>query len=89
MPTTKTDVPDLGTERSKTMKIPNKLYDILKWVVIIVLPAVATLYAALSAVWAWPYADEVVTTITAADTFFGAVLCISTATYNKEAQDNE
>ena len=61
------------------MKISNKLYDILKWVVIIVLPAVATLYAA---VWAWPYANEVVTTITAADTFLGAVLCISAATYN-------
>ena len=36
------------------MKIPNKLYDILKWVVIIVLPAVATLYAALARVWNWP-----------------------------------
>ena len=64
------------------MKISNKLYDILKWVVIIVLPAMATLYKALSAVWAWPYANEVVTTITAADTSLGAVLCISAATYN-------
>lgn len=69
------------------MKIPDKLYDILKWVVIIVLPAIATLYAALSAVWAWPYSDEVVTTITAVDTFLGAVLCISTATYNKEVKE--
>lgn len=71
------------------MKIPDKLYDILKWVVIIVLPAIATLYAALSAMWAWPYSDQVVTTITAVDTFLGAVLCISTATYNKEASGNE
>ena len=70
------------------MKISNRLYDVLKWLVIIVLPAVATLYAALSAVWAWPYADEVVTTITAVDTFLGAVLCISSATYNKEGQNN-
>ena len=70
------------------MKISNRLYDILKWLVIIVLPAVATLYAGLSAVWAWPYADEVVTTITAVDTFLGAVLCISSATYNKEGQNN-
>ena len=70
------------------MKISNKLYDILKWVVIIVLPAMATLYKALSAVWAWPYANEVVTTITAVDTFLGAVLCISTASYNKEAKEN-
>lgn len=70
------------------MKIPNKIYDVLKWVVIIVMPAIATLYAALSAVWAWPYSDQVVTTITAVDTFLGAVLCISTATYNKEVKDN-
>lgn len=70
------------------MKIPNKLYDILKWVVIIVLPAAATLYAALSAVWAWPNSEEVVTTITAVDTFLGAVLCISAATYNKGGNDN-
>ena len=70
------------------MKIPDKLYDILKWVVIIVLPAAATLYAALSAVWAWPNSEEVVTTITAVDTFLGAVLCISAATYNKGGNDN-
>ena len=66
------------------MKLNNKVYDILKWVVIIVLPAVATLYAALSAVWNWPLSQEIVTTITAVDTFCGAVLCISTATYNEE-----
>ncbi len=70
------------------MKISNKLYDILKWLVIIVLPALATLYAALAAVWAWPDPDQVVTTITAVDTFLGAVLCISTATYNKEGKIN-
>ena len=81
------------------MKISNKLYDILKWVVIIVLPAMATLYKALSAVCAWPYANEVVTTITAVDTFrgavwgiaeatfLGAVLCISAATYNYNKED--
>ena len=65
------------------MKISNKLYDILKWLVIIVLPAAGTLYTALSTVWGWPYSNEIVTTITAVDTFLGAVLCISTATYNK------
>lgn len=70
------------------MKISNKLYDILKWLVIIVLPALATLYAALAAVWAWPYSDQVVTTITAVDTFLGAVLCISSAAYNKEGKIN-
>ena len=70
------------------MKISNKLYDILKWLVIIVLPAAGPLYTALSTVWGWPYSNEIVTTITAVDTFLGAVLCISTATYNKEAKEN-
>ena len=70
------------------MKISNKLYDILKWLVIIVLPAAGTLYAALSTVWGWPYSEEIVTTITAVDTFLGAVLCISSATYNKGEQNN-
>lgn len=70
------------------MKIPNKIYDVLKWVVIIVFPAAGTLYAALSTVWGWPYSEEIVTSITAVDTFLGAVLCISTATYNKEVKDN-
>lgn len=75
-------------ERKESMKLNNKVYDIMKWLVIIVMPAVATLYAALAAVWAWPYADEVVTTITAVDTFLGAVLCISTAQYHKEVGNN-
>ena len=70
------------------MKLSNKVYDTMKWLAIIVLPALATLYTALSAVWGWPYSDEIVTTITAVDTFLGAVLCISTATYNKEGKIN-
>lgn len=33
------------------MKLTNKTYDILKWIVVIVLPAAATLYAALGGIW--------------------------------------
>ena len=70
------------------MKLNDKIYDILKWLVIIVMPACATLYAALSSVWGWPFAEQVTTTITAVDTFLGAVLCISTVNYHKDG-DNE
>nr|DAQ95953.1 MAG TPA: holin [Caudoviricetes sp.] len=70
------------------MKLPDKLYDILKWLVIIVLPACATLYAALASVWGWPFAEQVTTTITAVDTFLGAVLCISAVNYHKEDKTN-
>lgn len=65
------------------MKLPDKLYDILKWIVLIVMPAVATLYALLANVWGWVYADQIVTTINGLTVFLGAVLCISTAEYNK------
>lgn len=65
------------------MKISNAVYDVIKWLVIIVLPAAATLYNVLAGVWGWPYAEEVVATVTAVDTFLGAVLCISTVGYNR------
>lgn len=65
------------------MKLNDRLYDILKWLVIIVFPASATLYNVLAGVWGWPYAEEVVATVTAVDAFLGAVLCISTVSYNK------
>ena len=71
------------------MKLPDKIYNVLKWFVIIVLPAVGTLYAALAPLWGWGYADEIVTTITAVDTFLGAVLCISTVQYNAKGKEGQ
>ena len=61
----------------------NKVYDILKYIAQIVLPAVGTLYFALASIWGFPYGEEIVGTITAVDTFLGAVLMISSANYNK------
>lgn len=61
----------------------NKLYDILKWVAMYLLPAVGTLYFALSGIWGLPYGEQIVGTITAIDTFLGVVLGISTVQYNK------
>ena len=65
------------------MKLSNKTYDVLKWIAQILLPALGTLYFALSKIWGFPYAAEVVGTIAAIDTFLGAVLGISTAKYNE------
>ncbi len=65
------------------MKLNNKVYDVLKWICMVVLPAICTLYAALSAVWGWPLTSEVTTTISAVDAFLGVLLGISTAQYNK------
>ena len=62
--------------------LQNKTYDILKWVTMIVLPALGTLYFALSGIWGFPYGEQIVGTITAIVTFFGVVLRISTDNYN-------
>lgn len=60
----------------------NKVYDILKYIAQLVLPAVGTLYFALAGIWGFPYGEQIVGTITAVDTFLGVVLGISTAKYN-------
>ena len=59
----------------------NALYDKLKFVAQIVLPAGATLYAALAGIWGLPYGTEITGTISAVDVFLGALLGISSAQY--------
>lgn len=66
------------------MKLSNKLYDILKWVTMIVIPALATAYVGLASIWAWPFADEIAKTSAVVCTLLGALLGISTAQYNKD-----
>ena len=66
------------------MKMSNKAYDICKFIAQILLPALATLYFAIASIWGLPYAEQIVGTITAVDTFLGAILGISTMKYNKE-----
>lgn len=65
----------------------NKMYDILKWIAMVVLPAIATLYFALAGIWGFPYGEEIVGTITAIDTFLGALVGITSVKYNKKADE--
>lgn len=69
------------------MKLPDRVYDILKWVVMIVIPAGATAYVGLASIWGWPYAAEVAKTAAVICTFVGAILGISTAQYYKDGQE--
>ena len=71
------------------MKMSNKCYDILKYIALIVLPALGTLYFALAKIWSFPYGAEIVGTITAVDAFLGALLKISTDQYNQELKPPE
>lgn len=65
------------------MKLNNKVYDALKWIVMIVLPALSAFYVALAPVWGWTYAEQVAMTISAVTALLGALLGISTAQYRK------
>lgn len=64
-------------------KLSNKMYDILKWLVVIVIPAATTLYVGLAEVWGFPYAQEIGITSALICTFLGAIIGISTAEYRK------
>ena len=66
------------------MQLNSKVYDVLKWITMIVLPALATAYVGLAAIWGFPYADEVAKTTAVICTLLGALLGISTAQYNKD-----
>lgn len=68
------------------MKVSNKVYDVLKWIVMIVIPALTTAYVGLAAVWGFPYAEPIAKTSAIVCTLLGAILGISTINYNKEVQ---
>lgn len=66
------------------LRMSDRTYDFLKFVAQILLPALGTLYFALAEIWGFPYAKEIVGTITAIDAFLGAILGISSAGYYAE-----
>ena len=65
------------------MRLPDRFYDIAKWICMVVIPACTTAYVGLSAIWGWPYATEIAKTSAVVCTLLGALLGISTAQYNK------
>lgn len=67
----------------------NKLYDILKWICMVGLPATACLWYTLGKVWGFPYIAEIGATIVAIDTFLGAILGISNIKYYAKQEEAE
>ena len=70
------------------MKLNNKVYDILKYVTMIGLPALTTLWLTLASIWSFPYGEPIGATLGAVTVFLGALLGISTAQYNKDKSNN-
>lgn len=66
----------------------NKLYDVLKFIALVVLPALATLIIGVFEIWGLPYGAQIGATITAVATFLGAILSVSSAKYHAENKNN-
>lgn len=60
----------------------NKVYDVLKFISMVVFPAFAALYLGLAQLWNWPNAEQVVASLALISTFLGTVLQISAVKYN-------
>ena len=69
------------------MQLSEKWYLILKWLVLIAIPAIGTFIFAISQIWGWPpYAEQIVGTLSAVAVLIGSLIGISTANYNRENQ---
>ena len=72
------------------MRLKNSVYDVLKYIVTIVLPALTTLWLALATIWNLPYGEPIGATMGAITVFLGALIGISSVQYNKDKEkDNE
>lgn len=67
----------------------NKVYDILKWIATLGLPAITTLYLTLAFIWGWPYAEQIGATLSAITTCACALLGISSVKYHKAIKGGE
>lgn len=69
------------------MRFENKVYDILKWICMIFIPALSVFYVALDGAFSWGHAETVAVVLAAINTFIGSLIGISTINYNKQVQD--
>lgn len=67
----------------------SRIYDVLKWIALIFLPALATLWFTVAKIWGLPYISEIMGTLVAVDTFLGAIIGISNIRYNLEAENGK
>ena len=66
------------------MKLSNKTYDVLKWLVWVFLPALGVFLGVLGQSFGWANTDTALTILTAFTAFLGAVTGVSNREFNKE-----
>lgn len=71
------------------IKLPDKLYNVLKWLVLVVIPAATTLYVTLDNLFEWGVSKIVATLSAAICTFIGAIIGVSSVSYYQEQNEAE
>lgn len=70
-------------------KFSNRTYDILKWISLVVLPAIGACYAVVGEAWGLPYVEQIKTTVLALATLLGSCLGVSSINYYSEEEDHD
>lgn len=65
-----------------TFTLPAKLYDFIKFLVLIVMPALTTLWLALANAWNLDYMTNIAVTLTAITAFLGSLVGVSSRNFN-------
>lgn len=69
------------------MILPQKVYEVLRWIVIVVIPAAITLYGVIGNTCHIPYTEIVLTIAGAVDVFLGTVFGISKIAYDAKIRE--
>lgn len=69
--------------------LPDKVYNVLKYITIIGLPAVTTFFMTIGKIWNIPYTSEIGATLVAITTLIGALICISSIQYHYSQGDKD
>ena len=62
----------------------NKMFDTIRFLCEVLVPAIGALYFGLSKIWGLPYGPEITGTCACVATFLGAIIGISRANYNED-----
>lgn len=65
------------------MKFTNKVYDFLKNLALLYLPAAGSLFYGLAQIWHWHHVDEVTGSVSLVIVFLGAILKMSAKSWNQ------
>lgn len=77
---------DTSDESNTSTLLNNKQYDVIKYLTVVLLPAVGTLYFALSQIWGLPAGEAVLGTLAAIQVFIAATMRVTTKQYEESGE---